>query len=183
MKIDPQNMLLLRKIQRLDISLFSWVLARPQFDLWLALAKPLSRSADGFLYPLIALLLYWQGLPAIAAAMAVAFALERPVYWLLKNSCRRFRPPETLPGVVSAVVPSDRFSLPSGHTSGAFLTATIISAAFPALSLPCYLWAVGIGWSRICLGVHFPTDTAVGALLGITCAQWALGQFISTPLF
>ena len=175
MIIDLYQLPLLRRVQSADTALFSWVMARPRFDRWAMLSRWLSRSADGFLYPLIGVLLYWQGSGLVAAAIALAFAIERPLYWLLKNSCRRFRPPDCLPGVTSVVVPSDRFSFPSGHTSGAFLVATAVAVAAPVLQLPVLIWAGSIGWSRVCLGVHFPTDTLVGALLGVSCAQLALG--------
>lgn len=179
---DLRHSLLLRAIQRFDISVFSWVMARPRFNHWATLSKQISRSADGFLYPLLALLFYWHGLGWLAAAMACAFAIERPLYWIMKNSFKRFRPPDCLPGVQSVVVPSDRFSFPSGHTSGAFVSATLFAAALPELALCAYGWSCAVGWSRVCLGVHFPTDTLVGGLLGLSCAQLALSYFLPVAL-
>jgi len=59
-------------------------------------------------------------------------------------------------------------SFPSGHTSMAFTTATSISLMYPKwyVIAPSYLWASSIGYSRMYLGVHYPTDVLAGALIG-----------------
>ena len=58
-------------------------------------------------------------------------------------------------------------SFPSGHTQTAFSTATYLSLTYPILSPVFLLAAVLVGFSRIALGVHFPLDVLVGALLGL----------------
>jgi membrane-associated phospholipid phosphatase len=59
-------------------------------------------------------------------------------------------------------------SFPSGHTSEAFATATSLSLAFPKwyVIAPSMLWASAAGYSRMHLGVHYPSDVLVGALIG-----------------
>ncbi len=60
------------------------------------------------------------------------------------------------------------YSFPSGHTSLAFVTATNLSLAYPKwyVAVPAYLWAGSVGYSRMHLGVHYPSDVLVGALVG-----------------
>lgn len=64
----------------------------------------------------------------------LAFAFELPLYLLLKNLLKRQRPV----GLPVFITPSDRYSLPSGHTAAAFLMATVLAASFP-LWAPCCL--------------------------------------------
>lgn len=60
-------------------------------------------------------------------------------------------------------------SFPSGHTSSAFATATSLSLCYPKwyVIAPSYIWAGWVGYSRMELGVHYPSDVLVGALVGI----------------
>ena len=59
-------------------------------------------------------------------------------------------------------------SFPSGHTSSAFSVATSLTLAWPRwyVAAPSFLYASAVGYSRMHLGVHYPSDVAVGALIG-----------------
>lgn len=136
----------------------------------------LSRSADGWAYLLSPLLIAMVNLGSALQFLYVcgaAYAIERSLYWTIKNTTKRDRPPESIPGLRSIIVANDRFSLPSGHTSGAFLFVTMLSQCLNPLWALGYLWAAGVGTSRVGLGVHFPTDVFAGALLG-TCVGFTV---------
>jgi undecaprenyl-diphosphatase len=129
-----------------------------------------SKSADGPGYALLALWLYWQG-DAVAlqlvSVLALAFAIELPAYLLLKNLFRRQRPAVALAGQIRAhIEPSDRFSLPSGHTAGAFVLVSCIAVLAPVWFPLALLWGCMVGMSRVLLGVHFPGDILAGMFLG-----------------
>ena len=123
------------------------------------------------------ILTLWDGLhtppapPEGAMQHLLAFAAELPLYLLLKNALKRQRPA----GLPVFITPSDRYSLPSGHTAAAFLMATVVAASFPLWAPLLFVWAALVGASRLLLGVHYLSDLVAGALLGGGCALWALG--------
>ncbi len=64
-------------------------------------------------------------------------------------------------------------SFPSGHASGVFLIATYFSSRYKKLTIPLYIWAAGVGISRIYLRKHWPTDVIAGAIIGIVSGKLA----------
>lgn len=62
-----------------------------------------------------------------------------------------------------------KLSFPSGHTSTVFATATALSLAYPKWYVvgPSFLWASAVAYSRMYLGVHYPSDVLGGMVIGI----------------
>jgi membrane-associated phospholipid phosphatase len=89
---------------------------------------------------------------------------------ILKYSVKRPRPFITYPFIEKETEGGD-YSFPSGHTSDAFATATALSLAYPRwyVIAPSFLWAGTVAWSRMDLGVHYPSDVVAGALVGSGC--------------
>ncbi len=133
----------------------------------------LSHSGDGYLYPFIAAVLFVTH-PGLADDFLItgltAFAIELPSYKVLKSCIKRDRPCEVLTGIQKRLDPIDQFSFPSGHTAAAFLMATLLGCYFPMLIFPAFLWAICVAFSRIYMGVHYPTDILAGMLLGTLSA-------------
>lgn len=171
-------MKLLYSIHKYDVFMFTWLVNARIHRALTKIARYLSKTADGPLYLLVAGLLYWhEGADSpLLLAILLAFAIERPVYFVLKNSLKRNRPQAALENFRSVITPSDQFSFPSGHTSAAFMMATLLGCYLPSLAAVLYGWAALVGFSRVVLGVHFPTDILMGALLGVGTAFFSLGQ-------
>lgn len=167
----------LQRLTAYDTRLFHCCQMLQQTMRLASLSRFVSRLGDGGLYLLIgvalALLEPRRGGELFQAGL-LAFALELPLYRLLKNSIRRDRPCHRLEGFRALIEPADTFSFPSGHAAGAFLFALVVSAHYPALALPAFCLAGLIGLSRVLLGVHYPGDIVAGALLGVLSALFAL---------
>ncbi len=160
-------------LHELDLRLLAGVFRQGERRLVRPLARALSRSGDGYLHALVPALLWLWGVAGVAtfsSLLALSLLLERSLYWSLKNSLKRRRPQESVPGFTSLITASDQFSFPSGHSSAAFLLATCLLLAFGGPVAAMYLWATGVALSRIILGVHFPFDTVAGGLMGGGCA-------------
>jgi membrane-associated phospholipid phosphatase len=72
-----------------------------------------------------------------------------------------------------------RGSFPSGHTTAAFAVATSLADDIdsPVVDVVLYTLAAGTGWSRVHENRHWLSDTAMGALLGITSAKLVNGRW------
>ena len=163
----------MNKIHQWDLRVCRICLLHPYNGPQARISRLVSRTGDGPLYAVLAAALWWQGEAQrdVVQVALLAFAAELPLYLLLKNALRRQRPV----GLPVFITPSDRYSLPSGHTAAAFLMATVLAASFPLWAPLLFLWAILVGASRLLLGVHYLSDLVAGALLGGGCALWALG--------
>ena len=87
----------------------------------------------------------------------------------LKYAINRPRPYEQYPNDIVKRTDAGKFSFPSGHTSTAFATATALTLSTKKwyVAVPSYAYACAVGYSRMRLGVHFPSDVLGGMVLGI----------------
>ncbi|MFT5603278.1 MAG: undecaprenyl-diphosphatase [Paracoccaceae bacterium] len=165
---------LLTNITQFDTRVFLWcVNSRHQITL-AKTARLISRSGDGYLQLALPLLLALVGGKAgesLLLCTLLAFSIQLPIYWILKNSFQRQRPPDAIPSFASVITAHDKFSFPSGHTAAATLLAALVYLHFGAMAAPLMMWAGLVGASRVLLGVHFPTDILAGVVLGLTVAS------------
>lgn len=87
----------------------------------------------------------------------------------LKYAVNRPRPFEQYPNDIVKRTNAGKYSFPSGHTSTAFATATALTLSTKKwyVAVPSYAYACAVGYSRMRLGVHFPSDVLGGMILGI----------------
>ena len=112
-----------------------------------------------------------------------ALAVNTIISQGLKYTINRERPYEKYPLIIN---PYDRAeqgkSFPSGHTSTAFSLAASLSIEYKKwyYVVPAYAYAASVGYSRLYLGEHYPTDVLAGAAIGVGSAylnSWLQRKF------
>ncbi len=102
---------------------------------------------------------------AMSYSLGQGFALNGALTFGIKKAVGRQRPDGT-----------NSRSFPSGHTSQAFMFATIYSHYNPGATIPAYLAAGFIGASRLDKNKHFLSDVVAGAALGYIVGKTVVRQ-------
>ncbi|MBS2018241.1 MAG: phosphatase PAP2 family protein [Deltaproteobacteria bacterium] len=163
---------------------------------WLALFSVLTVLGSGWGSLLVLPLFASPRTRRFAAFLAGVIVTNAIVIALLKVLVRRPRPFLVLSGVHPLVFEAPGgWSFPSGHAAGSFSFAMFAAlvllrgpdyARHPAkrATLACFLLvaAAGVAASRVALGVHFPSDILVGALVGGAVGAVGARRYLATVM-
>jgi undecaprenyl-diphosphatase len=140
----------------------------------LVLLRVVSRIGDWPLSVTVGLLLATtsgaRAFAVWAGITGIAILLQKQ----LKTRCARIRPCQRPGGPPQRVSIPDAGSFPSGHTLHAVMAAVVVTELLPVLAIGFLALALVIGLSRVVLGVHYPSDVAAGAGIGLVLATLAL---------
>ncbi|AFK02179.1 phosphoesterase PA-phosphatase related protein [Emticicia oligotrophica DSM 17448] len=127
----------------------------------LSVALPISLLGTGFITK--DKNLQRQGITSLAS-----LAISMGTTYTLKKIINRNRPYITYPTLIQPYYIENDPAFPSGHTTAAFSTATSLSLTFKKwyVVVPAYTWAGAVAYSRLHLGVHYPSDVLAGAAIG-----------------
>jgi membrane-associated phospholipid phosphatase len=113
----------------------------------------------------------------------INLGISTAITMALKTTINRMRPADKHPDAIFAHSATHGKSFPSGHTSLAFATATSVALDYKRwyIVVPAYLWAGSVGYSRLYLGEHYPSDVLGGAIVGIGSGY--LSHWLSKKIF
>jgi membrane-associated phospholipid phosphatase len=173
MTIDRQQAL--RELKTTDLAVYQAIAVNetPTLD---GVLRRLSRAADhSVLWSAIGMVLAARPGPGRDAAKLGLASIG--VASVAVNIAGKTVFPRARPDRVAAAVPVARHvrmpgtgSFPSGHSASAFAFASAVGSRLPWASLPLHVLAVTVAYSRVHTGVHYPTDTLIGAAVGSASA-------------
>ncbi len=157
-------------IQNIDFSLLNWIYNNMRNDFLDVVMPLITMIGDHGLFFIILsiLLILTKKYRQVGITMALAILLGFIVgNLILKPFVGRIRPYDVIPNINMLVDALNNYSFPSGHTLSSFAVATVIFLFNKKIGIFAIILATLIGFSRLYLYVHFPTDVLCGALLGI----------------
>lgn len=166
--------------------LFNGTLSNRIFDIVMPAITDLHKSPafGGFFLIFLLMWIYRQRTDALKwiFALIVAIGLSDAIsYRVIKANTMRDRPEKSGVEVVLRTHQHSGTSFPSNHAANIFAAATVLSAVFPVAAPFLYLIALTVAFSRVYVGVHFPFDVLVGALLGISlgaATRWGMRYWV-----
>ncbi len=168
-------------LEALDIALFRFLntsVWHPVIDPVMVAVTSQDRWYAVLLGGWLAMIIWGGRRGRLAAAMVVlAVALSDQLSsGLMKPLIGRVRPCNALPldEIRLLVRQSKAFSFPSSHAANSFSMATVLVWRYPRFGALIFFIAVVIAYSRIYVGVHYPFDSVVGAVLGLICGKIAV---------
>lgn len=156
-------------INSIDINIMSFI--RDYFkcgflDLLMPIISNLGNS--GFIWIIISLILIFNKKYRFAGIVTLLTLLTAVVLGegIIKNLVQRPRPYAFLDTTSLLVKVPNSYSFPSGHTSTAFGAALVLGNYFKKYKFLIFFFACVIGFSRVYLFVHFPSDVLGGIVIG-----------------
>lgn len=140
-----------------------------------------SRLGDGlFWYVMLLSIWLMQGLMygIQMIYLVLSGSVGTLIYKVLKIKTVRPRPYQVHQVIRLGERPLDHFSFPSGHTLHAVMTTIVFGYIQPYLLIMMLPFTVLVAISRMVLGLHYPSDVLVGAIMG---ASVAIGIIVFAP--
>ena len=155
-----------------DRALFYWINGGLQNGLldWLIpiITDPYSWGPLMFLFAAALILMDpKKGVMVIVLSVAAVALSDMITHQVFKAYFERVRPCGSLPDVHLLVGCTNSYSLPSSHVVNSFTLSVVMSWHYRKLMIPIMACALLVAFSRIYVGVHFPTDVLAGMIIGI----------------
>jgi len=163
-------------LNNIDTQLFIFFnvgLANPVFD-WI---MPIITLREAWLPVWAGLIigLSWKGGAkgrwVIGMVILVVALSDQTAANFMKPFFERIRPCNVVEGAHLLVSKKSSFSMPSAHAANFFGVATVFAFFYRKYQWICWTSAVAVAYSRVAIGVHYPFDILVGAMVG---TSWAL---------
>lgn len=144
-------------------------LANPVFDVVMPVVTDRWFLRGIFAVIILLLLIFGKKRGRIMAVFCIATVAlaDQLSAQLIKPMVMRIRPCHVIQSVHLLVDCSQGLSFPSSHAANTFALATFLTACYPRTTWYLFAFAALVSYSRIAVGVHYPFDVIVGAIVGV----------------
>ncbi|MFA5256122.1 MAG: phosphatase PAP2 family protein [Candidatus Omnitrophota bacterium] len=163
---------MLRYIDRTSFFFINHGFNNPLFDLIMPVISKICGGPVLFAVSVALLFSRRKDLRILGLIMLAGFTVSFYLVSALKAFIARPRPFLALTDVY-LLAKEKSMSFPSSHATSSFMAATILTAYFKKYAVIFYSFAAAVAFSRVYIGVHYPSDVLAGALLGIAIG-WIL---------
>ena len=165
-------------LSSLDGNILFWIQQNTRQEFLTPIFKAISLLGNsGAIWLIISLvLLLFKKTRVIGIMCIVALVLSILIdNILLKHLVERARPFDDLTNITSLIQKPTDYSFPSGHTGSSFACAGVLYKKLPKkFGIPAIVLALLIGFSRLYLGVHYPSDVLAGMAIGIIISYFSV---------
>ena len=159
------------------LKLFNRSFANPLFDF----VFPFITDSSNWLLPVIVFFFYlfrddWRrALKAFLIAVVCLVLTDAVAAQIIKPVVGRIRPSHELVDIIRLLVGrGGKYSFPSNHAANSMAFAIITGFFYPQMKRWLFIIPILVGFSRVYVGVHYPSDVIAGALFGFIIANFIL---------
>lgn len=165
---------MIKYLQSIDIKVLNWINVKWR-NKWFDRLMPMITAAGnlGIIWIVISVFLISKKDYRILGNMIIVGLIITTIVGegIIKNVVRRKRPYHGDDNRKLLISKPITYSFPSGHTASSFAVAAIFIKTDNAASFGIITLATLIAFSRIYLGVHYPSDVLGGAIIGFICGM------------
>jgi undecaprenyl-diphosphatase len=117
---------------------------------------------------------YYTGIKDTVIVAMISLFVSHILMTLVKKGVKRIRPYMTLPDAIIHGYEFKDHSFPSGHSTATFSITIPFMIQYPVTMLVLFPLSWLVGYSRVVLGVHYPSDVLAGAFLAFFTTMMVL---------
>jgi undecaprenyl-diphosphatase len=177
---------MIETLEHLDVALFRFIndsLQNPLFDVAMPWVTDFNKHRMVLILVAVGLGLLVvkgkeKGRTAVALLVSAIVLSDQLNSSVIKYLLERPRPCHILQNIHLLVTCGSGFSFPSSHAVNNFCGATVLAFVFPRAGKWLFLFATVVAFSRVYVGVHYPSDVLAGAIVGFFCGLVVIAVFV-----